>query len=252
MQNDDGGWGAFDRNNDRQFLCYVPFADHNAMIDPSTPDLTGRVLEALGKLGRRVGDAGGGSGRGLPPPQPGARRKLVRPLGRELHLRHLAGPGRPGGVGVPSDDPAVVGRRPTGSWPTSSPAAAGANRPTATTIPSSAARARPPPRRPPGPCWGSGRRTGAAPGRARRHPLPDRHADRAAAGHETEFTGTGFPRVFYLRYHYYPIYFPLLALAHWAARPSRGPLSRLPLREAGRGRGSRAVSVPSPSGRGLG
>ena len=56
MQNRDGGWGAFDRDNDRHFLCYVPFADHNAMIDPSTPDLCGRVLEALGKLGRRVGD----------------------------------------------------------------------------------------------------------------------------------------------------------------------------------------------------
>jgi squalene-hopene/tetraprenyl-beta-curcumene cyclase len=34
---------------------------------------------------------------------------------------------------------------------------------------------------------------------------------------ETEFTGTGFPRVFYLRYHMYPIYFPLLALATYAA-----------------------------------
>src|SRR5436305_12367617 len=56
MQNRDGGWGAFDRDNDREFLCYVPFADHNAMIDPSTPDLTARVLEALGQLGRRVGD----------------------------------------------------------------------------------------------------------------------------------------------------------------------------------------------------
>ncbi|HID75609.1 MAG TPA: squalene--hopene cyclase, partial [Planctomycetaceae bacterium] len=32
---------------------------------------------------------------------------------------------------------------------------------------------------------------------------------------EPQFTGTGFPRVFYLRYHYYPIYFPLLALARW-------------------------------------
>ena len=49
--------GAFDRNNDRHFLCYVPFADHNAMIDPSTADLCGRVLEALGRLGRRVGDS---------------------------------------------------------------------------------------------------------------------------------------------------------------------------------------------------
>lgn len=55
MQNRDGGWGAFDRDNDRQFLCHVPFADHNAMIDPSAPDLTGRVLECLGQLGYRLG-----------------------------------------------------------------------------------------------------------------------------------------------------------------------------------------------------
>ena len=59
MQNRDGGWGAFDRDNTAEFLCHVPFADHNAMIDPSTPDLTGRVLESLGQLGqarRRSGD----------------------------------------------------------------------------------------------------------------------------------------------------------------------------------------------------
>jgi squalene-hopene/tetraprenyl-beta-curcumene cyclase len=35
---------------------------------------------------------------------------------------------------------------------------------------------------------------------------------------ELEFTGTGFPRVFYLRYHYYPIYFPLLALAQYSTQ----------------------------------
>ncbi|MFM8704771.1 MAG: hypothetical protein ACKOHG_13055, partial [Planctomycetia bacterium] len=33
---------------------------------------------------------------------------------------------------------------------------------------------------------------------------------------EPEFTGTGFPKVFYLRYHYYPIYFPLMALARFS------------------------------------
>jgi squalene-hopene/tetraprenyl-beta-curcumene cyclase len=33
---------------------------------------------------------------------------------------------------------------------------------------------------------------------------------------QREFTGTGFPKVFYLRYHYYPIYFPLVALARFA------------------------------------
>jgi squalene-hopene/tetraprenyl-beta-curcumene cyclase len=51
MQNRDGGWGAFDRDNDRKFLCNVPFADHNAMIDPSTADVTARVLECLGRFG---------------------------------------------------------------------------------------------------------------------------------------------------------------------------------------------------------
>jgi squalene-hopene/tetraprenyl-beta-curcumene cyclase len=51
MQNDDGGWGAFDRNNDRQLLTNIPFADHNAMIDPSSADVTARVLECLGRYG---------------------------------------------------------------------------------------------------------------------------------------------------------------------------------------------------------
>jgi squalene cyclase len=51
MQNRDGGWGAFDRDNDRQILCNIPFADHNAMIDPSTADVTARVLECLGRFG---------------------------------------------------------------------------------------------------------------------------------------------------------------------------------------------------------
>lgn len=51
MQNKDGGWGAFDHNNDRQFLCQIPFADHNAMIDPSTADVTARVVECLGWYG---------------------------------------------------------------------------------------------------------------------------------------------------------------------------------------------------------
>ncbi|GAC1678687.1 MAG: squalene--hopene cyclase [Candidatus Acidiferrum sp.] len=51
MQNRDGGWGAFDRDNDKKLLCNIPFADHNAMIDPSTADVTARVLECLGRFG---------------------------------------------------------------------------------------------------------------------------------------------------------------------------------------------------------
>ncbi|MGH9356769.1 MAG: squalene--hopene cyclase, partial [Terriglobia bacterium] len=51
MQNRDGGWGSFDKNNDAAVLTGVPFADHNAMIDPSTADLTARVLECMGQAG---------------------------------------------------------------------------------------------------------------------------------------------------------------------------------------------------------
>jgi squalene-hopene/tetraprenyl-beta-curcumene cyclase len=47
MQSADGGWAAFDVDNDWRPLSFVPFADHNAMLDPTCPDITGRVLEAL-------------------------------------------------------------------------------------------------------------------------------------------------------------------------------------------------------------
>ena len=47
MQGSDGGWAAFDVDNNWNFLSTVPFADHNAMLDPTCPDITGRVLEAL-------------------------------------------------------------------------------------------------------------------------------------------------------------------------------------------------------------
>ena len=51
MQNKDGGWGSFDRDCDEQFLTQIPFADHNAMIDPSTSDITGRGLETFYAVG---------------------------------------------------------------------------------------------------------------------------------------------------------------------------------------------------------
>jgi len=47
MQSADGGWAAFDVDNNWEFLSDMPFADHNAMLDPTCPDITGRVVEAL-------------------------------------------------------------------------------------------------------------------------------------------------------------------------------------------------------------
>lgn len=44
----DGGWAAFDKDVTQRWLEDVPFADHNAILDPTCSDLTGRVLELLG------------------------------------------------------------------------------------------------------------------------------------------------------------------------------------------------------------
>src|SRR5438132_7447733 len=51
MQSGDGGWAAFDVDNNWAVLNQVPFADHNAMLDPTCPDITGRVLECLCRRG---------------------------------------------------------------------------------------------------------------------------------------------------------------------------------------------------------
>jgi squalene-hopene/tetraprenyl-beta-curcumene cyclase len=64
MQSKDGGWAAFDVDNTWTVLADVPFADHNAMLDPTCPDITGRVLEAI--------CAGG-----LPPEHPAVRRGVA-------------------------------------------------------------------------------------------------------------------------------------------------------------------------------
>ena len=218
MQNRDGGWGAFDRNNDRQFLCYVPFADHNAMIDPSTPDLSGRVLEALGRLGHRVG-------------HPAVDRAVA-------YIRRTQEPdgswfGRWGvnyiygtwqaltglvEVGVPCNDPAVVAgaqwllahQQSCGGWGESpdsyeKPRLRGQGTPTASQT-----------------AWGV---LGLLAAGLHEHPAVTRAVrfltlmqKEDGTWEEPEFTGTGFPRVFYLRYHYYRIYFPLLALARWAVK----------------------------------
>src|SRR3954466_15987830 len=45
MQCKNGGWASFDKDNNKMIFQYIPFADHNAMLDPATVDITGRVLE---------------------------------------------------------------------------------------------------------------------------------------------------------------------------------------------------------------
>ncbi|RMH59609.1 MAG: squalene--hopene cyclase [Candidatus Hydrogenedentota bacterium] len=51
MRNRDGGWASFDKDVDCRILEHVPFADHNAILDPSTADITARVLECFSVTG---------------------------------------------------------------------------------------------------------------------------------------------------------------------------------------------------------
>jgi squalene-hopene/tetraprenyl-beta-curcumene cyclase len=51
MQSKDGGWGAFDADNDHDFLNHIPFADHGALLDPPTADVTARCLGFLAQIG---------------------------------------------------------------------------------------------------------------------------------------------------------------------------------------------------------
>jgi squalene-hopene/tetraprenyl-beta-curcumene cyclase len=216
MQSSDGGWGAFDRDNNMELLCKVPFADHNAMIDPSSPDLTGRVLEAYGKLGLRTG-------------HPSVDRAIA--YLRASQEADGSWFGRWGvnyvygtwqaieglrAVGLPAVDPAVAAgadwlarhQQSCGGWgetPESyaDRSLAGCGTPTASQT-----------------AWGVAGLVAAG-----RHDSPEArrgaqwlaaHQSADGSWEESEFTGTGFPKVFYLRYHYYPIYFPLMALARFS------------------------------------
>ncbi|HEX4569211.1 MAG TPA: squalene--hopene cyclase [Dongiaceae bacterium] len=51
LQSRNGGWGAFDADNSYEYLNYIPFADHGALLDPPTADVTGRCLGMLAQLG---------------------------------------------------------------------------------------------------------------------------------------------------------------------------------------------------------
>ena len=51
MQCKNGGWASFDKDNTKMIFQYIPFADHNAMLDPPTVDITGRILEMLATYG---------------------------------------------------------------------------------------------------------------------------------------------------------------------------------------------------------
>ena len=52
MQSSNGGWGAFDIDNINSYLNYLPFADHGALLDPPTADVSARCISFLAQIGR--------------------------------------------------------------------------------------------------------------------------------------------------------------------------------------------------------
>ena len=211
MQSGDGGWAAFDVDNNWAVLNRVPFADHNAMLDPTCPDITGRVLECLGRRGMRGHDAlRRGVGYLLAAQEKDGswygRWGVNYIYGSFLAMRGLAASGSPGAR--EAIDRAAKWLRSIqnadGGWGESCASYA---RDGFVAAASSASQT----------AWAllglmaAGDRESAYVTRGMRYLLDQQTAE--GKWPETASTGTGFPNVFYLTYAMYRDYFPLLALA---------------------------------------
>ena len=212
---EDGGWAAFDVDNNWNFLSNVPFADHNAMLDPDLPGYHRARARRRWCASRRARATIRPIRRGVDYPEAhaGSRWKLVRPLGRGLHLRHVpraARACRPRAKAI---------AKPTSCAPANgcarsrTPTAAGAKAaPATTTTPSSPRHSTPSQT-----AWAilgliaGGDTTSSSLHKGIEYLLETQRAD--GSWDEELATGTGFPKVFYLKYHLYRHSFPLLALS---------------------------------------
>ena len=217
MQSRNGGWGAFDADNTYSFLNHIPFADHGALLDPPTADVTARCVSFLAQIGYtpdepaiaravaylRADQEGDGSWFG--------RWGTNYVYGTWSVLCAL------NAVGISHDDPAIrraadwliERQRDDGGWGEDEESYADA---------------------PPGsycestPSQTSWAVLGLMAAGLADHPAVARgiawlQETQRADGEWTElpYTAVGFPRVFYLRYHGYRLFFPLLALARYRA-----------------------------------
>jgi len=218
MQSKDGGFAAFDTDTDSRWLNQLPLADVEAITDPSCPDLTGRVLEMLGALGyttshpvaeravlwlqRNQSPEGSWWGRWGVNHIYGTFSALLglRAIGADLHqpwirravswLKSRQNPDGGWGESCLSDkDPSWRGRGDSTASQTA---------------------------------WAI---IGLIAGEEELGEnvmcgvqwLLERQ-NSSGSWDETAFTGNGFPNHFYMRYHLYPHYFPLLALANFRTR----------------------------------
>jgi squalene-hopene/tetraprenyl-beta-curcumene cyclase len=214
MQSADGGFASFDADNTHYYLNEIPFADHGALLDPPTSDVTARVVTVLARVGR---------------PQDGAALARAIAFLREQQEADGSWFGRWGTnyiygtwsvltafaqAGISPDDPATRGavswlearQNADGGWGES-------NDTYAHQYPAGGKSASTPHQS----AWAllgllaAGQADSDAVRGGVDYLLQTQQAD--GLWSDPSFTAPGFPRVFYLRYHGYCAYFPLWALA---------------------------------------
>jgi squalene-hopene/tetraprenyl-beta-curcumene cyclase len=215
MQGRDGGWGAFDADNNHHYLNHIPFADHGALLDPSTADVTARCVSFLAQTGMTA----------EAPPMARALAWLRREqeadgswFGR-WGTNYIYGTWSVlcalNAAGLGADDPAVARavaflvavQREDGGW--------GEDNESYDQAPAGRYHRSNPSQT----AWAL---LGLMAAGQADHPSVLRgvawleaQQGRDGGWREEPYTAVGFPRVFYLRYHGYKLFFPLLALARY-------------------------------------
>ena len=219
--------GRVRRRQHPQAVTKLPFCDFGEVIDPPSADVTAHAVEALAAEG-----LGGSKAvrRGVAwlLRAPGARRLLVRPVGRELRLRDRRGRARadrrraccPASRAIRRAVGWLVGHQnPDGGWGEDLRSYDGPDRPRGRAAASSTASQT---------AWAllallaaggadGERAIERGVGWLARHQRPDGSWD------EPQFTGTGFPGDFYINYHLYRLVFPVSALGRYLSGPAREP-----------------------------
>jgi squalene-hopene/tetraprenyl-beta-curcumene cyclase len=217
LQSADGGWAAFDADNLEYYLNNIPFSDHGALLDPPTDDVTARCVSMLAQLGDTVENSPA-MARGIDYLR---RTQLVDGswFGR-WGVNYIYGTWSVlcalNAAGVPHDDPAVrkavdwlaAIQNIDGGWGEDGNSYKlnyqGYQRSETTASQTAWATLA---------LMAAGQVDHPATQRGIRY-LVDSQGDNGL-WHERHYTGGGFPRVFYLRYHGYSKFFPLWALARY-------------------------------------
>jgi squalene-hopene/tetraprenyl-beta-curcumene cyclase len=210
MQSKGGGWGAFDADNTYYYLNGIPFADHGALLDPPTVDVSARCVSMLAQLGTEPGDKVMAEGIDYLEKDQEKDGSYYGRWGVNYVYGTWSALCALNAAGLPLDAPVirravdwlVAIQNADGGWGEDCESYA-LDYAGYTPAPSSASQT----------AWAllglmaAGETDHPAVARGVAHLLTTQEAD--GLWSQAQYTGGGFPRVFYLRYHGYPKYFPL-------------------------------------------